>query len=1302
MATINGTALEDTLTGTGGADKINAGAGNDVLDGGAGADKLRGGQGDDTYMIDLVADGAGVALQDTAAEEADEGYDTIVLRGEVLAGTSSEIRLKANIDGIDASLTGMTRLELRGNDLNNQIIGNAADNTIIGGRGDDVLSGGNGNDTYFFRQGAGHDIVTETDGAGIVMFGGGIRTSEISYSRIGTDLFISYGDEGDNVVVQGYFGSVSARIEKVVFHNGTEHNDAYILSNLVNDGLQTLSAGDDYYAGTFGRDVVDASAGNDSVYSGAGNDDLRGGSGNDFLNGDEGNDTYHFGVGDGADLIGDYDGSDTIAFDAGIDPASVTYSILGVDLIIGYGSGGESVTVTQFFADPVFQVERVTFFDGTIHDLAYINAHLQLAVVPLTNGDDVYFGAEEAEAVAGLGGNDQLYSRGGDDTLYGNEGDDTLFGEAGNDLVAGGQGDDTLFGLEGDDTYVLTRGDGDDVIYDNDGADTVMLHAIRSAQINYTQEGQDLLIVYGLWGDTLRIQSFFDLGMQIETVRFDDGTVHDPDYIYAHLVQPGPVQLTEGNDNYDGTASNDIVNGGNGDDGITGGPGDDRLSGGAGSDYLYGDLGDDTLSGEAGYDALYGAEGDDLYLAFAEREVDTIYDWEGTDAIRFTAGAGDVLYLRQGDDLIVSFTAGGSSLVVSAFFGGTPNQIEKFVFADGTVHDAEYVSTHLTDYGSASSADDVLYTSPYGGAVEGFEGADTLIGFAGDDNLVGGASNDTLVGRDGDDLLQGGDDDDVYVIEQGNGTDKIDDVAGSNTVSFAPGVTEGEVGYHDDEMGNLVISYGVAGDHVTLAGFFFGGTIADSVTFANGTVRDMDFVLANLSVSPDWLSQGDDFGSLYTPGGTLYGLGGNDYLSGTEGADILVGGRGNDHLVGADGDDVYRFAAGDGADLVEDYDGFDQLFMTAGVVAAEVTYTTFGLDLVVGYGLGDSVTLSYFFGDDYANIEQISFADGTVHDLDYIRSHLIAGLKPLTELGEHYSGSAQDEAIDGRGGNDTLTGKVGVDTLYGGSGDDFLVGEEGDDTIVGDAGDDLLDGGLDNDLYIFGHLDGSDTIYDLYGNDTIMFDASIETTDVTFTRNEDVLLINYGVPGDQIAVQYFFSDSILQVENIVFSDGTHYTLDDIYDRLPDHGVTALTEGADIFFGTSAKNIIHGLSGDDFIFGGDGDDTIDGGTGSDILNGGNGRDLFSFTDATFSGLDAVDDFYALEDTIDISSLISGYDPLTMSLAAFVRVTEEGGSTVIAADSNGSATFTYFLTVPGVTGLGDAAAMVAAGQLAVSVS
>ena len=81
-------------------------------------------------------------------------------------------------------------------------------------------------------------------------------------------------------------------------------------------------------------------------------------------------------------------------------------------------------------------------------------------------------------------------------------------------------------------------------------------------------------------------------------------------------------------------------------------------------------------------------------------------------------------------------------------------------------------------------------------------------------------------------------------------------------------------------------------------------------------------------------------------------------------------------------------------------------------------------------------------------------------------------------------------------------------------------------SFISNAGDDILkdiSGG--NDIYKFKKGDGADTIYDIKGNDTIIFDESVKKEDITFSQSEDLksLIINYSAT-DSITITNYFDE----------------------------------------------------------------------------------------------------------------------------------------------------------------------------------
>ena len=227
------------------------------------------------------------------------------------------------------------------------------------------------------------------------------------------------------------------------------------------------------------------------------------------------------------------------------------------------------------------------------------------------------------------------------------------------------------------------------------------------------------------------------------------------------------------------------------------------------------------IDGDAGNDTLEGGEGDDVYIFSKGDGEDRIFDANGSDTIQFGAGI-------KPDDVIAKVVSGSNDsanlelsikntndkITVYRHFGyncynryqETPDfQIEKVVFADGTIWDLETIHDKAhnisgtesgdTYYASDQSAiifrglggndsivggiaNDLLYGDDGDDELRGGAGNDTLYGGTGNDTLEGNAGNDLLYGDAGNDTLEGGEGDDVYIFSKGDGEDRIFDANG--------------------------------------------------------------------------------------------------------------------------------------------------------------------------------------------------------------------------------------------------------------------------------------------------------------------------------------------------------------------------------------------------------------------------------------------------------------------------------------------------------------------------------------------
>ena len=297
---------------------------------------------------------------------------------------------------------------------------------------------------------------------------------------------------------------------------------------------------------------------------------------------------------------------------------------------------------------------------------------------------------------------------------------------------------------------------------------------------------------------------------------------------------------------------------------------------------------------------------------------------------------------------------------------------------------------------------------------------------------------------------------------------------------------------------------------------------------------------------------------------------------------------------------------------------------------------------------GDTLTAtsSAYGADTISNFESFTFNDGT---FTFAQLQALAGTTPpsptpptppvVTDL--TLDGTATVDRLMGGTGNDTLNGFAGNDTLTGNGGNDFLNGGFGNDRMLGGAGDDTYYIDMAGDRAVEALNAGNDTVY--------------STISHTMAAN---------------------------VENLVLL-GTAYAATG----------TAL---ANDMTGNGIRNFMRGMGGND---------TLDGGGGLDTLTGGAGADVFKFMAATaYDGPDSISDFSVRQgDSLDISDLLTGYDPLSAALTDFVDMRVVGSTTQLWVDADGAGTgaaFVHVATVRLSTGFENEAVDAAAGLLVIS--
>jgi Ca2+-binding RTX toxin-like protein len=838
----------DIILGGVGNDSISTRKGNDTLDGGIGNDLLQGGENNDTYIFgrgygqDQIIDVGAYYSQD-----ADGDIDTINFIGDlsqndlILKQKDNELIIGIKEDGktfdeltdkltitnwnntyysienlIFSNGTIITKDEIynimdktkddnintgngsdtvyggEGSDIiytyggNDVIYGEDEVDTIVAGKGDDTIYGGLGDDVYIFNIGDGQDTLIDSNGKNIISFGEGIKSSQIKYTRYGSDLFILKLDSADKIVVEDWF--INNNELEIQFNDNTIVKKEQILANLTDGNNNDLDTENTFVS-----------------------------SKNITIHGETGNDTYNYNKGDSCLIIEDkysidgtevQSGSDSLVLNSGINFSDIILNQYKDDLVIKINYD-ESIDLSlqdyilvKNWKNENQGIEKIIFSNGDILEidksLIYEETTINENLLPNTNH---LYGYEDNEVVGNdsnenysLGkGNDTISTNGGSDIIYGGEGNDNISSGYGNDILDGGSGDDYLNGWGDNDTYIFGRGYGQDTIIDyritslsgqlvSGGSDTIQFNeGITADDLIFMQQDNELVIgikedgkTFEELSDKLTITNWQDINYRIENIKFYDDTFLSFEDIHSSFI-------ISSDDNISTNGGSDIVYGGEGNDNISSGYGNDILDGGAGNDQLNGWGDNDTYIFGRGY-------GQDTITDYRITSLSGQLVSGGSDTIQFKEGitADDLIFMQQDNELVIGIKEDGktfeelSDKLTITNWNDSYYSIENFVFDNGTVILKEELQSLII-----SPNDDVINMSNRNDTIYSGSGNDTIHSGTGDDTIYSGSGQDYLYGESGSDYLYGGEDDDV--LEGGTGIDYLHGEDGTDTYIFKSG-----------------------------------------------------------------------------------------------------------------------------------------------------------------------------------------------------------------------------------------------------------------------------------------------------------------------------------------------------------------------------------------------------------------------------------------------------------------------------------------------------------------------------------
>ena len=555
------------------------------------------------------------------------------------------------------------------------------------------------------------------------------------------------------------------------------------------------------------------------------------------------------------------------------------------------------------------------------------------------------------------------------------------------------------------------------------------------------------------------------------------------------------------------------------------------------------------------------------------------------------------------------------------------------------------------DTGSFGSGVDWVFGLGGDDAILGGAGNDLLDGGSGNDSLFGEADDDTIMGGAGQDSLWGGAGDDV--LDGGAGHDILSGGAGHDSMTGG----DGNDLYFVDSLNDVVTEAADGGqDHVSTSTQSY--TLGANIETLSYLVESANFIGAgNAADNTIFVSDG----SVGTKSATIYGLDGNDTLSGGAGSDVLIGGQ---------GDDVLQAGAGDVLDGGVGDDVF-KFFAYAQGAAGAVVNGGAGYDTLDFLGAAKPIDINLFIG---ANDWGMT----------------ISGI-------EGVSGTSGADKITGHNGPNILAGRGGADKIFGLGGDDIIrfdsIGHaDAALQVVGGVGFDRMEVGGDGITWTTalgpvtdiealrltgqGHL--KLTLINTPVQAQTAFYAGIAIIDAPNASNLTIdaagfsaasQLYVFGSPGNDTLIGGAGNDTFYGRAGIDLMKGNGGHDQYVVDNAPDPVVETAGQGIDSAWvtangwtmaanleigrliglashlqgGDGAEDLVAnaGAASGSTIKGGDGSDTLWGSSMADVLMGEAGDDIlrgYGGADAMWGGIG--NDHFIIDEIFDTASELAG--------------------------------------------------------------
>ena len=570
---------------------------------------------------------------------------------------------------------------------------------------------------------------------------------------------------------------------------------------------------------------------------------------------------------------------------------------------------------------------------------------------------------------------------------------------------------------------------------------------------------------------------------------------------------------------------------------ITGNSNNNSILGGSSSESLNGGAGNDVLTGGGGADTFVGSLGKNTITDYNPTQGDVIKLASGVYPTKAAVSKNNVVFTFSDKSTMTLTNAKGVPLNV-VDFDGNPVYTLSQPFGDTILSassDTKVLNASLNTL--VKTIDASSATASEGISIVGNTAANSIKGSDFTNNTItAGAGNDTLTGGTGTGVVN------TYIFSEGQGNNIITNfkfgTAGDRIL-----VKTGKIIGHTVKNDDIIIALALNGKKTTNITVEGGRNQYITVLKPNGAIdtgntiiyRDStdyivtDETIVNPSITGDTAKLIDASTEEYvlTRGTYITGNSTANTIKGSKYNDTLSGGAGKDTLIGGEGSDIFIYAAGDGVEVINDFDSGTDVIRLANpdtTITTSVLNTAKGANDVVFTiattdGKNKGTLTVNDTGSQLITLERASVEGGTVAnngvetiaaqkygvdklvvdvdvapvDFTHIENAGYVNQKTVTDIRViNTSYNSKVVTIDGSSAQD---GKL---YIIGNTGKNSIVGSTtGPNTIQGGQGNDTMQGATGyEDIFIFDSVDGTDAIIG-FESDTDVIKLSSDDVKIT-------------------------------------------------------------------------------------------------------------------------------------------------------------------------------------------------------------